>query len=212
MYKKIKTRTGLFLVCQYWIFHVHLMYGMGFMKENKSYDDERILAEMKAGNSLAFDAIYRKYAKSIYGFAYGMLKSYEDAENLVQEVFICLWINRQKIKKGSSLKYYIFTVAYHTSISFLRNKAKDNQFKRRLKVLQDKFQEPADSEIEYKELNTRLTLIINKLPEKQKKVFLLHRREGLTYLEISEKLNISINTVETHMARALKSIKQKLGD
>jgi hypothetical protein len=79
MYKKIKTRTGLFLVCQYWIFHVHLMYGMGFMKENKSYDDERILAEMKAGNSLAFDAIYRKYAKSIYGFAYGMLKSYEDA-------------------------------------------------------------------------------------------------------------------------------------
>jgi RNA polymerase sigma-70 factor (family 1) len=212
MYKKIKTRTGLFLVCQYWIFHVHLMYGMGFMKENKSYDDERILAEMKAGNSLAFDAIYRKYAKSIYGFAYGMLKSYEDAENLVQEVFICLWINRQKIKKGSSLKYYLFTVAYHTSISFLRNKAKDNQFKRRLKVLQDKFQEPADSEIEYKELNTRLTLIINKLPEKQKKVFLLHRREGLTYLEISEKLNISINTVETHMARALKSIKQKLGD
>jgi len=185
---------------------------MGFMKENKSYDDERILAEMKAGNSLAFDAIYRKYAKSIYGFAYGMLKSYEDAENLVQEVFICLWINRQKIKKGSSLKYYLFTVAYHTSISFLRNKAKDNQFKRRLKVLQDKFQEPADSEIEYKELNTRLTLIINKLPEKQKKVFLLHRREGLTYLEISEKLNISINTVETHMARALKSIKQKLGD
>jgi RNA polymerase sigma-70 factor (ECF subfamily) len=167
---------------------------------------------MKAGNSLAFDAIYRKYAKSIYGFAYGMLKSYEDAENLVQEVFICLWINRQKIKKGSSLKYYLFTVAYHTSISFLRNKAKDNQFKRRLKVLQDKFQEPADSEIEYKELNTRLTLIINKLPEKQKKVFLLHRREGLTYLEISEKLNISINTVETHMARALKSIKQKLGD
>ena len=212
MYKKIKTRTGLFLVCQCWIFHVHLMYGMGFMKENKSYDDERILAEMKAGNSLAFDAIYRKYAKSIYGFAYGMLKSYEDAENLVQEVFICLWINRQKIKKGSSLKYYLFTVAYHTSISFLRNKAKDNQFKRRLKVLQDKFQEPADSEIEYKELNTRLTLIINKLPEKQKKVFLLHRREGLTYLEISEKLNISINTVETHMARALKSIKQKLGD
>jgi len=185
---------------------------MGFMKENKSYSDEKILAEIKSGNSLAFDAIYRKYAKRLYGFAFGMLKSYEEAENLVQEVFICLWTNRQKIEKGSSLKYYLFTIAYHASISFIRSKARDNQFKERLKVLQDKFQEPVDREIEFKELDTRLARIINELPEKQKEVFLLHRRDGLTYCEISEKLNISINTVETHMTRALKSIKQKLGD
>ncbi len=182
------------------------------MKDYSQYSDKELMNEIKAGNMLAFDELYRKYIKRLYRFSYSILKSTEEAENIVQDVFLTLWLNRGKVEKDSSIKYYIFTIAYNMAISIIRKKAKDAQFIEYVKTLQVFTQEPVDLQIEYNELDEKLNKIIKALPVRQKEVYQLHRIEGLKYAEISERLNISINTIENHMSRALKTIREKLGN
>jgi RNA polymerase sigma-70 factor (family 1) len=169
------------------------------------------MQEIKAGNMLAFDILYKKYSKRLYKFAYSILKSTEESENIIQDVFLNLWENRQNIEKDSSVKYYIFTIAHNSAISIIRKKTSESHFIEYLKSLQDLTQEPVNLELEYNELKDKLDEIINKLPERQKEVYLLHSEEGLKYKEIAFKLNISVNTIENHISRALKTIRAKLG-
>lgn len=182
------------------------------MIEYLQYSDEQLMLEIKAGNMVAYDALYRKYSKKLYKFSLSILKSSEEAENIIQDVFLNLWLNREKIEKNSLVKYYIFTIAYNSAISVIRKKIKEVQFLEYLKTLQDLQQEPVDLQIEYNELEDNLNKIINTMPERQREVYLLHKVEGLKYSEIAEKLNISVNTIENHMSRALKSIREKIGN
>ncbi len=182
------------------------------MGDLQQYSDGELMQELKAGNMIAFDFLYKKYSKRLYKFGYTILKSQEDAENLLQDVFLCLWENRFKIEKDSSVKYYLFTVTYNTAISLLRKKAKESQFIEYLQTLQDNTVMSVDVELEYNELTAKLDEIINDLPVRQKEVYLLHKVEGLKYHEVAERLNISINTVENHMSRALKTIRGKIGN
>ena len=182
------------------------------MEESILNSDEKLMQEIKADNMFAFDMLYNKYSKRLYKFAYSILKSSEESENIVQDVFLSLWENRNKVEKDSSVKYYVFTIAYNSAISIIRKKARESQFIEYLKSLQDLNQEPINIELEYNELTDKLNDIINHLPDRQKAVYLLHKVEGLKYIEIAERLNISVNTIESHMSRALKTIRKKLGN
>jgi RNA polymerase sigma-70 factor (family 1) len=180
------------------------------MKDLIIYSDEELMQEIKADNMFAFDTLYKKYSKRVYKFGYSILKSQEETENLTQDVFLHLWETRLKVEKESSIKYYIFTIAYNAAISLIRKKAKESQFFEHLKSLQEINEEPVNVAIEYNELTKKLDEIIKALPERQREVYLLHRVEGLKYSEIAERLNISANTIENHMSRALKTIREKL--
>jgi RNA polymerase sigma-70 factor (ECF subfamily) len=182
------------------------------MKDIILYNDEELMQEIKAGNMFAFDALYRKYNKKLYKFGYSILKSTEEAENLIQDVFLNLWENRHKVEKNSSIKSYVFTITYNSAISIIRKKARESQFIEYLKTLQDISVEAANVELEYNELTNKLDEIIKGLPQRQKEVYLLHKVEGLKYNEIAERLNISVNTIENHMSHALKTIRKKLGN
>jgi len=161
---------------------------------------------------LAFDEVYRKYSKRLFRFSYNLLKSKEDAENIVQDVFLNLWANRHKIEKGTSLKYYIYTIAYHASINIIRKKLKESDYLEHLMSLQEPLEEAVDLQVEFRELDEKLKSIIDALPDRQKEVYILHRVERLKYSEISERLGISVNTIENHMSRALRTIREKLGN
>ena len=70
----------------------------------------------------AFDVLYKKYSKRLYKFGYSILKSQEETENLIQNVFLNLWENRNNVEKNSSIKYYLFTIAYNSAISTIGRK------------------------------------------------------------------------------------------
>ena len=182
------------------------------MKDFILYNDEELMQEIKADNMFAFDILYKKYCKRLYKFGNSILKSQVDTENLIQDVFLNLWENRQKVEKDSSIKSYVFTITYNSAISIIRKKARESEFVEYLKSLQDINVEPVNVELEYNELTNKLDEIIKELPQRQKEVYLLHRVEGLKYNEIAERLNISVNTIENHMSRALKTIREKLGN
>jgi RNA polymerase sigma-70 factor (ECF subfamily) len=177
-----------------------------------AYGDDELMQEIKADNMFAFDVLYKRYCKRVYKFGYSILKSREDSENLMQDVFLNLWENRHKVEKNSSIKSYVFTITYNSSISIIRRKAKESQFMEYLKSQQEITVEPVNIELEYTELTNKLDKILQALPQRQKEIYLLHRVKGFKYSEIAESLNISVNTVENHMSRALKSIREKLGN
>jgi RNA polymerase sigma-70 factor (ECF subfamily) len=182
------------------------------MKELILYSDEELMREIKADNMFAFDLIYKKYSKKLYKFGYSLLKSHEETENLVQDVFLNLWENRHKVEKDSSIKSYIFAITYNSAISILRKKAMESKFVEYLKSLQIINEKPVNMELEYTELTNRINEIVYALPQRQKEVYLLHKVEALKYSEIAVLLDISVNTIENHMSRALKTIRKKLGN
>jgi RNA polymerase sigma-70 factor (family 1) len=181
------------------------------MKDYILYDDEKLMLEIKADNMFAFDTLYKKYSNRVYKFGYSILKSQTESENLTQDVFLSLWENRNKVEKDASVKSYLFTIAYNSAITIIRNKARESRFFEYLMTLQEINEDPVNLNLEYKELTERLDEIINLLPKRQKEVYLLHRVEGLKYAEIAKQLNLSLNTIENHMSRALKTIREKLG-
>ena len=182
------------------------------MKDIISYSDGELMREIKAGNMFAFDFLYRTYSKKVFKFGYSILKSTEESENLIQDVFLKVWENRHKVEKDTSIKSYLFTVTYNSAISVIRKKSREEKYVEYLKSLQIVNEEPVNVELEYNELSDKLDEIIKDLPERQKEVFRLHRIEGLKYSEISERLNISVNTIENHISSALKTIRKKLGN
>jgi RNA polymerase sigma-70 factor, ECF subfamily len=182
------------------------------MTDIYSHSDEKLLQEIMAGDMSAFDILYSRYSKRIYKFAFSILKLQEDAENIVQDVYLNLWEKKNEIKTKASVRSYIFTIVYNSSVSVLRKKSRESQYSEYLKSIQNLEQSPVDMELEYNELNNKFNEVKEQLPERQREIYKLHRFEGLKYQEIADKMNISVNTVENHMSRALKTIREKIGN
>jgi len=170
-----------------------------------------LLVRLKKGDILAFDQIYHQYSHKLYSFVYRILKDEADSEDIVQEVFIKIWELREKLDDYKTLNSFIFTIAYNNSISFIRKKISNSKYRDHLRnasVIQ--FPDNAFNEIEFNELNQYVEKLIENLPERQKHVYLSHRELGLTYPEIAKEMGISKNTVENHMVKALKYLRQNL--
>ncbi len=182
------------------------------MRDYILYSDEELMREIKADNMFAFDTLYNKYCKRVYKFSFSILKSHEESENLMQDVFLNLWENRYRVEKDSSVRSYLFSITYNSAISVIRKKVRETDFIDQLKYVGKISEDTVNMEIEYLELTSRLGEIIKTLPPRQKEVYLLQKVEGLKYNEIADRLNISVNTIENHMSRALKTIREKLGN
>ena len=170
-----------------------------------------LLTRLKNGDVLAFDRIYELYSHKLYSFVFRILKNESEAADIVQEVFVKIWESRDKLGDYKLLNSYIFTIAYNFSISLIRKRISSNKYLERLKNSSVIVTAPAIiSEIEFNELNVQVERLISQLPERQKQVYLLHRENGLTYSEIANQMGISKNTVENHMVKALKYLRENM--
>jgi len=139
------------------------------------------------------------------------IKQNEDAEEIVQEVFLKIWESRNKIDAYSSFEAFLFTVAYNTTISLLRKRTNENKYLEHLKSLQQPDNSPdLIDEIHFNELNNRVLSLLNELTPRQKEIFELSREEGLTHDEIAKKLEISVNTVKKHMGNTLAFLRSQI--
>ncbi len=174
-----------------------------------SGDSSLLARQLISGNSKAYDFLMESYYKKLCAYAYTLTKDHANAEDIVQTVFVEIWINRGKINPDLSIKSYMYRSVYNGFIDQYRKK-------KPVTYLEKKYLEAIDLVIESeKEDVDELIKIVNseieKLPSKCKKIFLLNKKEGLTHIEISEYLDISIKTVEGHMTRAFKILGEKLG-
>jgi len=172
--------------------------------------DKTVIEGLKNGDMASFDIIYRTYSKRLFGFVLQIIKNDSDAEEIVQEVFIKIWESRHQIDNFSLFDSYLFTIAYNKTISHIRKRLSEKKYIDHIKSLQNVPETTTYDDSEFRILSEQVNFFVGQLPSRQKEVFILHRREGLTYREIAKKMNISENTVENHMARALKFLRQKL--
>ncbi len=160
---------------------------------------------------LAFDQVYELFSHKLFSFVLKILKNEAEADDIVQEVFVKIWESRGNLVDFKLLNSYIFTIAYNHSIDLIRKRISNNKYLEHLKNSAIVYNTPTIiSQIEFNELNNQVEKLIANLPERQKQVYLLHREEGLTYPEIAEKMGISKNTVENHMVKALKYLRQNI--
>ena len=181
------------------------------MNLGKGNITSELLIRLREGDVLAFDKIYELYSHKLFSFVFGILKNDAEAEDIVQEVFIKIWESRNKLGDYKLLNAYIFTIAYNNSIDLIRKRINNSKYLDHLKnssIVQENSLEI--SEIDFDELSHLAKKLIMKLPERQKQVFQLHREKGLSYSEIAEQLGISKNTVENHMTKALKYLRQNM--
>jgi RNA polymerase sigma-70 factor, ECF subfamily len=179
------------------------------LKDQKSNSD--LIRLLNEGDIVAFDAIYERYCNRLFGFVLRYLKNREDTEEIVQEVFLKMWETRQRIDSYSSFDSFIFTIAYNATITLLRKRITEKKYLSNIKHRQEIDSTPdLIDEIQFKELDERVHLLMNRLTPRQQEVFRLSREERLTHDQIAQKLNISANTVKNHIVTTLAFLKSEL--
>lgn len=177
------------------------------MERNSTYIDDLLIEKLKEGDNKAFEELYYKYSEKLFYFSLRYFKNKEDAEGLVQEIFIKVWENRQNLKKGLSFSAFLFTMAKNAIINAHRKKINENTYKVYLRNYIDTHHNKTENDIILADMKKRIDKSIDSLPPQRQLIFKLSRNDGLSYKEISTKLKISEKTVEAHMRLALKTIR-----
>lgn len=164
---------------------------------------------MKEGSSEAFQVLFDRYGPKIHRFSMGYLKSAQEAEEIVQEVFLKIWKVREELKSDKSLDSYVFTIAKNAILNTIR-KSKNEQLYLDYAKLHPGKNILLDEELDFKELERAYKQSIEQLSPKRKTIFLLSREKNLSNAEIAQQLGISIKTVENQMTSALAQIKKEL--
>jgi len=175
---------------------------------------DTLLTKLRKGNEKAFDQVFENYSDAIYNFLRKNCLSSEDAEDLLQEIFLKLWLYRENIQPDSSLSSYLFTIARNTLLNYIRDRAKKRLFEFLINEaeLKDSFKENEDNDMSC--IIREIDEIAQGMPPKRKEVYELRWIEGLSRKEIAEKMEISIVTVDIHLRKAidyLKSVVKKTG-
>ena len=181
-----------------------------FMNNNQTdiKGESVLVKELSKGNILAFNTLFREYGKRLYRFAFGYLKSEDEAEELVQEVFTIIWEKRADLKEELSFKAYLFTIAFNIIRKHFRTKAQLSEFFKT--GAGDDLDMQTSQKINYDSLYQYITELVNQLPEKRRIIFEKSRFEGLSIKEIAEEFKISHKTVENQLTEALKFIRTNL--
>lgn len=171
------------------------------------------IAEISEGNQKAFQSLVYEYSDSLLAFSIGFVRKYEIAEEIVSDAFVSLWNQRKRISEIRDLKSYLYILVRNGSISYLR------KMHGRKEICIDDIQEfhmlpvtgPETEDITEDILN-QINKAIDQLPPKCKMVFTLAKIQGMKYKEISEILDISVKTINNHIANALVHISVALNE
>jgi len=176
------------------------------------FDDKVIITKIKQGDVLSFDNIFKKYHKKVYYFAISYLKNKEDAEDIVQEVFMNLWKYRDQISEYYVFSKYLFKITYNATCKKFRKQASDRKHMEEVLKKISIEDNSIQLDIEFNNLMETTNNLIKKLPARQKNILLLSIEEHLTSEQIAQKLNITKKTVENYLAMAKRFLKKSLSE
>jgi RNA polymerase sigma-70 factor (ECF subfamily) len=179
-------------------------------KHLQQFADDVLLNLLKEDNKEAFDVIYMRYWERLYFYLVKAIKNAEEAEDILQEVFVSLWKRRSNLDGIESLSAYLFSCVRYSGFRYIRNEIKKNDFRKSWRFLFHEEDNLSEMQLAANELSGLLNKEIDKLPVKMREVFMLSRKEELSYKEIAHKLNISDKTVKKQISNALKHLHLKL--
>ncbi len=173
-------------------------------------EENELLLLIQKDDSDAFKELFLSYHKKVYSFAFRLIRSAAQAEDIVQNVFMAVWNQRKSIRITNSFATYLFGITRNIVCDYIKHKMSHEAFIAYTLENKKDYSFITDEDILYKELTERLEKCIAELPERRKEIFLLHRMENMTYKDIAGKLGITENTVDTQIRYALAYLKSRI--
>ncbi|MCF0065565.1 RNA polymerase sigma-70 factor [Dyadobacter chenwenxiniae] len=180
------------------------------MPETQHSTDIELTHLLKSDDKTAFAEIYRRYAKSLAGFAASKLFNLEDAEDIIHDIFVKLWEDRERLQITSNLKTYLFTLTRHRIIDIIRRNITREEYAAMLQSLANAYQPSIEQKIAAKELQQTIENSLDQLSPRVKDIYQLSREENLSIPEIAEKLQLSEQTVKNQLSTALSHLRKSV--
>ncbi len=173
--------------------------------------DSSTIQRLIAGDETAFRLVYDFHGEQVYQLAFRFLKDTAWSEEIVQDVFLKLWLNREGLDDQGNMWLYLYVIAKRLCLNKLKEIRKSTVLFEQLMRNIDAEHCPTEELLMAEELERHAQQLIARLPKQQQLIFKLSREDGLTHNEIAQKLGLSPNTVKNHMVQALKTLKNALG-
>lgn len=176
------------------------------------HSDAALIALMKQGRREAFNEIYERYWRKLYVAAVKRLKSNDDAQDIVQDLFISFWSKRDTLVITTSLSSYLFTAVKYKVINYIQSNIVKRNYLNSLHDALGDFDDSTHETIYRNDLEVFIDLKVAHLSPKVKEVYELSRKENLSINEIAERLHTSDQTVKNQLSKALKTLKIHLAN
>lgn len=175
--------------------------------KNLTVADKELVLSLSNGSEDAFRTLYLRYKDKLWHYCFSLLKSEDDADDMIQEVFIRIWELRNFMNPDLSFSSFIYTMTRNRVLNHFRKMDVELQVKNALARKLPVSEESAESALISAEYQQILLSAIDNLPPQQKRVFNLSRMENLSHKDIARQLNLSVYTVQEYISGALHFIK-----
>lgn len=182
------------------------------LKSSDISDEKELLILLANDDENAFRVIYDLYHKKIYRQVLFLTKDRVVAEDAIQEIFVKLWIARDKLIEVKDLNSYLNVITRNHIYNYFRKLNYHEKYIEYILVNSDHAEVTTSETLDYNELHQRINRAVSNLPRQQRRVYELSRSEGLKFKEIAKQLNISRETVKKYISEALRTIKNQLKD
>jgi RNA polymerase sigma-70 factor (ECF subfamily) len=173
-------------------------------------DEKNLIRRLKQDDEKAFNILFYQYHARVYNLARRFLPYKEDAEEIVQIVFIAIWENRYQSDETQSLCGYILTIARHWIYNTIKKSIYRQGYLEHLQQQNHSLEFVTEDIVLYNELNALVDKLTNELPKKRSEIFRMSRKEGLSYREIANRLSITESTVNTQITKALDYVRKNI--
>lgn len=163
------------------------------------YNEERALELLAEGDQAGFKMLYEHYAPRVGEVAYLLLRSEAQADDLLQEVFIQVWVERERFLAVDKFEAYLFTCVRNHALRCIKKSSRENEVRMKAASLKDLDENSVDNYIRKKELAGLVQEAVEQLPTQRRRVFTMSTDEGLSHADIATQLNIDPLTVKNHV-------------
>lgn len=180
--------------------------------------DDFFFLRFKEGDEKAFEKVFKSEYNRIVGFCQQFVGDRHKAQNVAQEAFVKLWLNKEKIDTVNGIRSFLYTASKTGCLNLIRHQKVVSKYSdKQLQAKEgDLFRETLESfnfdVLELTELENLINQSIQELPEKCRLVFTMSRMEGKKNSEIADELSITVKSVEANITRALKTLREKLSE
>ena len=183
-----------------------------YRAQGMELENEAIGTLLAQRDETAFEQVFKTHFKRLHAYAFTILRDEVEAEEMVQQVFFKLWERNENLSLTGSVSAYLYRAVHNESLNYLKHqKVRSNHQLHVAYSMKNEVEHPA-KKVMAGELEKKIHIALNELPEQCRTIFQMSRFDELKYREIADKLGISIKTVENQMGKALKLLREKLVD
>lgn len=170
------------------------------------------ICDLQQGKHKAYEKLFKDFYTPLCRYAYGILRDANEAEDMVQKMFCKLYDQREKIEIHTSIQSYLYRIVHNDCMNRIKQRNLHSEHNELFAYEKETQSNSVEHSVLSNELELQIEIAMNSLPPRCREVFIMSRRQQLSYAEIAKAMNISTNTVETQIVKALKILRIELKD